>query len=65
PISVNATAYWELKSWDRFQIPKPWAKLTLVMGEGLDIPSDLDENGIAFWQEEARRHLMAITVDTP
>ncbi len=64
PISVNATAYWELKSWDRFQIPKPWAKVELVLGEGIEIPPDLDDEGLDFWREKVRQELLKITVDT-
>ncbi len=64
PISVNASSYWQLRSWDRFQIPKPWAKMELVLGKGIAIPPDLDEAGMDFWREEVRRNLLEITVDT-
>ncbi len=41
PIAVNASRYWEIKSWDRFQIPKPFAKLTLVLGDAIAVPPEL------------------------
>ncbi len=41
PIAVNASRFWEIKSWDRFQIPKPFCKLTLVLGEPIAVPPDL------------------------
>ena len=63
PISVNASSYWELRSWDRFQIPKPWAKMVLVLGEGITIPPDLDDDEMDKWREAVRRKLMEITED--
>ena len=41
PVAVNASRYWECKSWDRFQIPKPFSKLTVVVGKPIPIPPDL------------------------
>ena len=43
PIAVNYSSYWSLKSWDGFQIPKPWAKVTLLLGEKIHIPRELNE----------------------
>jgi len=41
PIGINYSSYWELKSWDLFRIPKPWAKLELNIGEPIHIEKDL------------------------
>lgn len=46
PVTVNASRYWECKSWDRFQIPKPFSTLTVVLGEPIPIPADLDADGL-------------------
>ena len=46
PVAVNASRYWECKSWDRFQIPKPFSTLTVVIGEPIPIPADLDADGL-------------------
>ncbi len=64
PVSVNASSYWEIKSWDRFQIPKPWAKLEVVLGKPIDIPPDLTEEQIVEYREKVRQSLLEITVDT-
>ena len=32
PIRANASRAWRLKSWDRFLIPKPFARVTVTMG---------------------------------
>ncbi len=64
PVTVNASAYWEIKSWDRFQIPKPWAKLELILGEPIEIPPDLTEEQIIEYREKVRQSLLDITVDS-
>lgn len=33
PFSISLDRYWELPSWDRIQIPKPWAKARVVLGD--------------------------------
>ena len=32
PLAARASAYWQLKSWDGFIIPKPFAKVTIAYG---------------------------------
>ncbi len=63
PISVNASRYWQLRSWDNFQIPKPGATLRLVMGEGIPVPPNLTEEQLEEWRLRVEAALMAITRD--
>ncbi|MES1953641.1 lysophospholipid acyltransferase family protein [Salinisphaera hydrothermalis] len=35
PVSFAADRYWQLKSWDRMIIPKPFARVWVVIGEPL------------------------------
>ena len=65
PIAINYSSYWSLKSWDGFQIPKPWAKITLVIGREIFIPKDLDDAGLERWRKVAEDELKAISVDRP
>ena len=53
PFHLEANRSWELNSWDRTQIPKPFATVALAIGEPLQVPADADEGGI----ERARRLL--------
>ena len=53
PFHIEASAHWTLRSWDRAQIPKPFATVALAIGEPLDVPRDADERAI----EDARRML--------
>ncbi len=53
PFHLEASRHWTLRSWDRTQIPKPFATVALAVGEPFDVPSDADERAI----EDARRML--------
>ncbi len=63
PISVNASRYWQIKSWDNFQIPKPFAKLTLVFGEPIYVPENLSVEQQEEWRIKVESALLAITED--
>ena len=65
PVAVNYSSYWELKSWDKFQIPKPWAKITFILDEALEIPPDLTEEDVEKWRETLRKKLNDISGVTP
>ena len=53
PFHLEANRSWLLKSWDRTQIPKPYATVAIAMGEPFDVPRDADAAAI----ESARRLL--------
>ncbi len=63
PISINASRYWAVKSWDNFQIPKPFSTLTLVIGKPIEVPPDLSADELEVWQEKVKNALMEITID--
>ena len=33
PLAARASAYWQLGSWDRFMIPRPFARVTIAYGD--------------------------------
>src|SRR6188508_2797671 len=38
PFHLEASRHWTVNSWDRTQIPKPFATVSLVVGEPFDVP---------------------------
>ena len=44
PYTLASSSYFEFKSWDRFRIPKPFAKILVSYGE----PIDLSNESISF-----------------
>lgn len=61
PISVNASKYWQLRSWDNFQIPKPFCKLQLVAGESIKIPPDLSDDEKEKWRKFVEEKLNEVS----
>src|SRR4051794_14027492 len=46
PFHLEADRRWELNSWDRTQIPKPFATVALAVGEPLPVRGDADDREI-------------------
>ena len=40
PLGIAATPCWRINSWDRYVIPKPFARALLIVGESLSVPVD-------------------------
>ena len=55
PFHLEADRHWTLSSWDRTQIPKPRATVSIAVGEPFDVARDADEHAI----ESARQDLEA------
>lgn len=52
PIAYCADRSWQLKTWDHFFIPKPFAKIAIAVGEPLYVAKKLEEGDITALQEE-------------
>lgn len=46
PFHIEAASYWTLGSWDRTQIPKPFSRVAVALGEPLFIEADVDDEGL-------------------
>src|SRR5207249_4566831 len=53
PFHIEADRSWSMNSWDRTQIPKPFATIAIAIGEPFDVPRDADAAAI----DRARRSL--------
>ncbi len=58
-ISVACDRAWHLRSWDRFTIPKPFARLVVHYGEPLQVAADTDDAGLERIGERLRAQLLA------
>jgi lysophospholipid acyltransferase (LPLAT)-like uncharacterized protein len=60
PFHLEASRYWSVNSWDRTQIPKPFATVRLVVGEPFDVAPDADDMAIESARAllEARLHAL-------
>jgi lysophospholipid acyltransferase (LPLAT)-like uncharacterized protein len=62
PFHLEASRYWALRSWDRTQIPKPFATVALVVGEPFEVAAGADAAGIERARLELERRLQALEV---
>ena len=62
PFHMEASSYWTLHSWDRTQIPKPFATVSLAVGAPVEVPADADSIGIEEKRLEVERALHALEV---
>ncbi len=58
-VHVDYSRYWELKSWDGFRIPKPFARVDVVFGEMHQIPADLSEEAFEAQRKRFEAELAA------
>jgi lysophospholipid acyltransferase (LPLAT)-like uncharacterized protein len=47
PLSVSAERFWQVKSWDRFQIPKPFTRAVLLFGPVIWVSHACDDAELA------------------
>ncbi|MGQ0639415.1 MAG: lysophospholipid acyltransferase family protein [Gemmatimonadaceae bacterium] len=52
PTQVHASRAWRLKTWDRFMIPKPFARITIRYGDPLIVPTSAQ--GVTLEHESER-----------
>jgi lysophospholipid acyltransferase (LPLAT)-like uncharacterized protein len=59
PFHLEAERYWEIKSWDRTQIPKPFSRVAIVIGEPIYV-SDTSETTVERSRQELEVTLAAL-----
>ena len=50
PFHLEADRHWTMKSWDRSQIPKPFARVGLAFAPPLVVPRDTDGAALDDWR---------------
>ena len=67
PFHCEADRFWTLRSWDRTQVPKPFARVAISVGEPFYVPRSANEQAVeqyrqrldaALFAAEARTRLM-------
>jgi lysophospholipid acyltransferase (LPLAT)-like uncharacterized protein len=46
PFVIECKRFWTIKSWDRLQIPKPFTRANLIIGDPIYVPADATDNEI-------------------
>ena len=63
PLSFAADRYWTIRSWDRLIIPKPFARVRLVVGDPLEIPRELTAEALEGERQRLERTLNELTAE--
>jgi lysophospholipid acyltransferase (LPLAT)-like uncharacterized protein len=63
PVSMKTDRKFITRSWDSFQIPKPFARCELFVGPALTVPREASEADRESFRQELEKRLMAITFD--
>ena len=60
PFHIETDRHWTLRSWDRTQIPKPFATAAIAIGEPLEVPPGADEAAIEHARALLQERLLAL-----
>jgi lysophospholipid acyltransferase (LPLAT)-like uncharacterized protein len=60
PFTLTAKTFWEAKSWDRTQIPKPFTRARVTIAPPISVASDADEDELAAKRSELQQALEAV-----
>lgn len=63
PVSLNADRRWQLRGWDQTQIPKPFSRVDLIIGQPIVVPVNSDERQRRSYSERLRDEMLRITRD--
>ncbi|HEY3381863.1 MAG TPA: lysophospholipid acyltransferase family protein [Vicinamibacterales bacterium] len=64
PFHIEARPCWTARSWDATQVPKPWSRVAIAMGEPLWVPADADAARLEGHRVELERRLQALEART-
>jgi lysophospholipid acyltransferase (LPLAT)-like uncharacterized protein len=62
PVSLNAPCRWQLRSWDQTQIPKPFSRVELRVGDPVHFPAD-EKVDLAAAKRRLRQAMLEVTRD--
>lgn len=51
PLTVAASSYWRMPTWDLHLIPKPFASVHVHIGDPVSLPADIPREEMEKWQE--------------
>ena len=60
PFHLEASRHWTLGSWDRTQIPKPFARVALVIGEPVEVPAETSDDELEATRRDVEARLKAL-----
>lgn len=63
PYVANADRYFQFNNWDKTQIPRPFAKIEVIIGEPIYFEKDVSEQAIENARQQIIKAMLNITID--
>lgn len=63
PIACAADRAWYLRSWDRFMIPKPFARIALAIGDPVEVPPQLSREELDRFRARMQASIDALVAE--
>jgi lysophospholipid acyltransferase (LPLAT)-like uncharacterized protein len=60
PFHIEAARYWTMGSWDRMQVPKPFATMALAIGQPVEVAGDASDADIETIRASLERELACL-----
>lgn len=57
PVLIEPKNFWTINSWDKMQIPKPFTKAKIFIGEPIFVPKDTDKTDLENKRREVQKEL--------
>lgn len=67
PIVAMGMGYdrpWRAPSWDRFAIPRPFSRARGIVSQAIEIPGNLDREGVEFWRLRVEQILNQLSLES-
>jgi hypothetical protein len=61
PFGIALDRPWRMRSWDRFALPRPWSKAACVTGQPIQVPENLDKDGLEKYRLLVENQLNELT----
>lgn len=63
PVATAAARAWQLDSWDRFRIPRPFARVIVAYGTPIAVPAALPDAELETWRVRIQAALRELTAE--
>lgn len=66
PLITYAVGFdrpWRMPTWDRFAVPRPYSRARVLVSPRVQIPSDLDREGVEHYRLRVERLLLRLTTE--
>ncbi len=64
PFHIEADRYWSARSWDRTQVPRPFSRIVMAIGEPIEVPADTAEAALEASRVVLERSLSRLSAGT-